>query len=246
LRTASQEPKLLDISKASIEDRSRSDGLGKILVCIQASYLILEALVRLVSHLPVTLLELNTLTHVICALMMYCFWFNKPLDANQTISIRAKWANSLEAIWSMRHRRFCVTHACDNRRMDIKEREVFDHFRHESMRQLSKTKQSTVPPIAIEDETLSQIRIRSRSPMAGHCSSCGRLKRTSSNQTFQEQSRIFVTVTSPENAHFCQETVDTHQTIEVDRLLSLLPAPVTLIRGFTAILVGTTKTTIHP
>jgi hypothetical protein len=89
VRTASQEPELLDVSQASIEDRSRSDGFGKILVCIQASYLILEVLGRLVSHLPVTLLELNTLTHVICALAMYCFWFNKPLDANQTMSIRA-------------------------------------------------------------------------------------------------------------------------------------------------------------
>ena len=68
------------VTKASITDRSKADGLAKILVCLQAGYIIVQCIGRLVAHLPLTFLEINTLGHVLCALIMYAFWWNKPQD----------------------------------------------------------------------------------------------------------------------------------------------------------------------
>lgn len=33
---------------------------------------------RKINHLPISLLEIHTLGHVFCALLLYCFWFQKP------------------------------------------------------------------------------------------------------------------------------------------------------------------------
>ncbi|TVY82104.1 hypothetical protein LSUE1_G004253 [Lachnellula suecica] len=71
---------LPEISEDEILDRSKSDGLAKTLVCLQAAYMIVQCASRLASKLPLSFLEINTLGHVICALVMYLFWLNKPQD----------------------------------------------------------------------------------------------------------------------------------------------------------------------
>jgi hypothetical protein len=68
------------ISKESIIDKSKADSLAKALVCLQAVWCLLQVIGRLASHLPVTLLEINTLGHAICALAIYMCWWSKPLD----------------------------------------------------------------------------------------------------------------------------------------------------------------------
>ncbi|KAF8856437.1 hypothetical protein BDZ45DRAFT_745482 [Acephala macrosclerotiorum] len=68
------------ISKKSILDRSKADGIAKTLVCLQAGYMIVQCATRVASKLPISLLEVNTLGHVLCALVMYSFWLNKPQD----------------------------------------------------------------------------------------------------------------------------------------------------------------------
>jgi hypothetical protein len=40
-------------------------------------------LVRVGQALPVTLLEINTFAHSICALLVYILWWDKPLDVEQ-------------------------------------------------------------------------------------------------------------------------------------------------------------------
>jgi len=55
----------------AIQDRSKADTLSKSLACIQALYIVLQTLGRLISDLPVTALEINTIGHVICALAMF-------------------------------------------------------------------------------------------------------------------------------------------------------------------------------
>lgn len=67
-------------SLKSIQDRSKASNLAKGLVCLQAGWLILQCVSRRAARLPITFLEINTLGHVICALFMYVFWWNKPLD----------------------------------------------------------------------------------------------------------------------------------------------------------------------
>jgi hypothetical protein len=134
LHTARTENTLLDIPRSSIDDRSKCDGLGKMLVCVQAGYIILQIVGRLESGLAVTLLEINTLGHILCALLLYTFWFNKPLDVKEPMVLTPRWAVPLDAIWSMRNRIFESYRTRDRRDGQVKEREVFDHFRYETLR----------------------------------------------------------------------------------------------------------------
>jgi hypothetical protein len=71
---------LPDLSEKDIEDKSKADALAKTLVCLQATWLLIQILGRLIAHLPVTLLEINTAGHVFCALSIYALWWDKPLD----------------------------------------------------------------------------------------------------------------------------------------------------------------------
>jgi len=42
-----------------------------------------QSIARKVHGYPLTLLELHTLVHVICAFAMYALWFRKPLDIQE-------------------------------------------------------------------------------------------------------------------------------------------------------------------
>ncbi|KAI5849903.1 hypothetical protein BZA05DRAFT_355039 [Tricharina praecox] len=69
-----------DLEPRLIEDKSKADGLAKVVVCIQALWLVVEGAGRLTSGLPLTLLELHTIMHVLCAVAIYAFWWHKPMD----------------------------------------------------------------------------------------------------------------------------------------------------------------------
>ena len=56
----------LYISESSIKDRSKADGFAKLLVCLQAGYIIVQCAGRLAARLPITLLEVNTLARSLC------------------------------------------------------------------------------------------------------------------------------------------------------------------------------------
>jgi hypothetical protein len=55
---------LPDVSEADILDKSKANQLAKILVLVQASWMLLQVFGRLIARLPVTLLEVNTVAHV--------------------------------------------------------------------------------------------------------------------------------------------------------------------------------------
>lgn len=55
---------LPDVSKAEITDKSKANNVAKALVIIQASWMLLQVIERLLASLPVTLLEVNTIAHV--------------------------------------------------------------------------------------------------------------------------------------------------------------------------------------
>jgi hypothetical protein len=71
------------VDKESILDRSKADELVKGLACCQALWLVIQVIARKASGLPITLLELNTVAHVVCAILMYIVWWHKPQDVNQ-------------------------------------------------------------------------------------------------------------------------------------------------------------------
>lgn len=67
-----------EISAHEIRDKNKADGLAKLLVCIQAGWMIVQVTSRSATGLATTLLEVHTVAHVVCALVMYVIWWHKP------------------------------------------------------------------------------------------------------------------------------------------------------------------------
>lgn len=61
-------------------DKSKADGFQKSLTCLQTGWFIIQILGRVIQHLPITTLEITTLSFVLCTLVMFFQWANKPLD----------------------------------------------------------------------------------------------------------------------------------------------------------------------
>lgn len=93
-----------NISEEEIRSKSRANGVAKSLVCIQTLWFITQCITRcklnrqnfqpavpivmltdtraLAQHIPISLLELNTFGHAVCALMIYFLWWDKPFDVD--------------------------------------------------------------------------------------------------------------------------------------------------------------------
>jgi hypothetical protein len=93
----------LDISRSYISDKSNASGLAKAMVCIQALWFCIQALSRVLRSLPITLLELNTFAHSLCALLIYILWWHKPLDVEQATSLPVRDAQAI-SIWAFLHK----------------------------------------------------------------------------------------------------------------------------------------------
>lgn len=76
-----------DISREHIEDKSKSDGLTKLLTCWQATYFCVQCIYRLSQKLSISLLELNVFAHALCALLLFAIWWEKPRDVQEPTSI---------------------------------------------------------------------------------------------------------------------------------------------------------------
>lgn len=75
------------VHRRLILDKGKADGLGKTLVCIQALWLAIQCVVRKASGLPITLLELHVVMHVLYTVIIYAFWWYKPLDVSEPIVV---------------------------------------------------------------------------------------------------------------------------------------------------------------
>jgi hypothetical protein len=96
-------PELLpDMSKEQILDKSKADGFGKILACLQAIWFCTQCISRLATGLPITLLELNTFAHALCMLLAYAFWWSKPHDVNEPVLIQGPAMHTICAAMCMR------------------------------------------------------------------------------------------------------------------------------------------------
>ncbi|KAL8662253.1 MAG: hypothetical protein Q9202_004858 [Teloschistes flavicans] len=72
-------------------DKSKADGFQKSLTCLQTAWFIIQILGRAIQHIPITTLEITTLSFVLCTLVMFAQWANKPLDVQSpTILISRK------------------------------------------------------------------------------------------------------------------------------------------------------------
>jgi hypothetical protein len=58
------------IDPSTIEDKSKANNLAKILVMFQVSWMVVQCIPRKVSGLPLTLLEIHTFIHAVCAAIL--------------------------------------------------------------------------------------------------------------------------------------------------------------------------------
>ncbi|CCT65167.1 uncharacterized protein FFUJ_04955 [Fusarium fujikuroi IMI 58289] len=70
----------IPISKKKIDDKSKADYFQKILVVMQVIWMVLQCIARKIQNLPLSLLEVHTMVHVVCAIFLYLCWFRKPLN----------------------------------------------------------------------------------------------------------------------------------------------------------------------
>lgn len=77
------------IPDGDIRDKSKADVLAKGLVILQVSWMILQSVSRAIAGYPLSPLEVHTLVHAGCAMLMYAFWFRKPLDVRAPTLIPA-------------------------------------------------------------------------------------------------------------------------------------------------------------
>ncbi|KAL8829996.1 MAG: hypothetical protein Q9191_001692 [Dirinaria sp. TL-2023a] len=92
---------LPDIERQFLNDKSKSDGLSKFLACLQAAWLIVQVIGRLVLGLQITLLEINTLGHVFCVFVIYLLWWHKPRMVLEPITLYGDWTGPLCAYMYM-------------------------------------------------------------------------------------------------------------------------------------------------
>lgn len=75
------------IRKDEIFDRSKGDGLGKLILVIQTLWFVTQYLGRWIGHLPRTQLEVMTLAYAALAVVVYCLWWHKPLNVQFPIIV---------------------------------------------------------------------------------------------------------------------------------------------------------------
>ena len=81
-------PELIpDIPVDELLDRGKADGLAKMILAWQVLWFCLSCLNRAVQHLPLSLLEVTTIAHALCALLTYAAWWKKPKDVGRPIVI---------------------------------------------------------------------------------------------------------------------------------------------------------------
>ena len=71
---------LPDITRSQTTDRSKANASGKIIIGLQVSWTTLQCIVRHTAGYPLTLLEIHTMGHVICALCIYALCWNVRLQ----------------------------------------------------------------------------------------------------------------------------------------------------------------------
>ncbi|KAL8801839.1 MAG: hypothetical protein Q9182_004189 [Xanthomendoza sp. 2 TL-2023] len=92
---------LPQISTEDILDKNKSDNVSKVLSVLQAIWMLAQIISRLKGRLPITLLEVNTLAHIICAIIIYALWWNKPKLINEPTKLRGHWAPPIAAYMFM-------------------------------------------------------------------------------------------------------------------------------------------------
>ncbi|KAK5683659.1 hypothetical protein LTS10_005193 [Elasticomyces elasticus] len=92
---------LPDVSREAIQDRSKASPLAKTIVCLQALWFCVQCLTRLIQGLSISLLELNTFAHALCAFVTYALWWSKPLDVEEPLMLQGEELEKVVAAMAM-------------------------------------------------------------------------------------------------------------------------------------------------
>ena len=89
------------ISKEDILDKNKTDNLSKVVSVVQALWMLAQIVGRLIADIPVTLLEVNTLAHIMCAIIIYMLWWDKPKLINEPTKLHGDWVPPISAYMYM-------------------------------------------------------------------------------------------------------------------------------------------------
>ena len=81
---------LPEITSQEISDKSKANILAKALVCLQTGWFVVQCFSRLAQGLPLTALELVTISYVWCTWAIYAQWLKKPLDVTAPTILRTQ------------------------------------------------------------------------------------------------------------------------------------------------------------
>lgn len=87
-----------DISEESITDCVRSSGLSKAILMVQVGWFCFNCASRLIENLPLTLLEVATVAHCFCTLLIYFAWWSKPFNTVMSTPMHGKRAIEVHAL----------------------------------------------------------------------------------------------------------------------------------------------------
>lgn len=82
---------------------------------LQATWFLVQAIARLSQGLPVSLLEVNTIGHVLYALVIYILWWDKPREVGEPTVLHGSWVNPLCSFMYMSSRISGARHRGENR-----------------------------------------------------------------------------------------------------------------------------------
>ena len=78
------------ITKREIWDKSKADKFAKVLATLQTGWFVVQVTTRGIQGLPISLLELTTLSLITCSAATFHFWFHKPLNVEIPTRISVK------------------------------------------------------------------------------------------------------------------------------------------------------------
>ena len=81
---------LPEITLEEISDKSKANLLAKALVCLQTGWFVVQCFGRLGQGLPLTTLELVTISYVWCTWAIYAQWLKNPLDVTAPTVLRSQ------------------------------------------------------------------------------------------------------------------------------------------------------------
>jgi hypothetical protein len=81
------------VTGEDLRDRSKSDAFTKLFAIMQSMWLILQCIARFIEALPISELELTTIAYILCAVLMYGYWWDKPFGVEHVVvvQLRGSW-----------------------------------------------------------------------------------------------------------------------------------------------------------